>query len=52
MTADIFYMPTPRTDLPELPGYYVEADLAMKERAQPRLLEPEASCGAIGRPTR
>ena len=28
MTADIFYMPTPRTDLPTRPGYYVEADLA------------------------
>lgn len=28
MSADIFYTPTPRTDIPELPGYYVEEALA------------------------
>lgn len=28
MAADIFYLPTPRTDIPALPGYYVEDTLA------------------------
>ena len=28
MTANIVYLPTPRTDLPTRAGYYVEADLA------------------------
>lgn len=28
MTADVFYMPTPRHDTPTVPGYYVEAHIA------------------------
>ena len=28
MTAQVFYLPTPRTDVPTRAGYYVQADMA------------------------
>lgn len=28
MSADVFYMPTPRTDIPTRAGYYVQSDMA------------------------